>query len=206
DEFLRKVDIFKETLRYRDEGTDGGFYCRDDMIKKVPDGGLGWSVKYADKVIQWCRENQPAQNIRMNKYDNELEEFWCDKRTSGRHGLSEREGLKESTSASGATDSLVIAGMKGNLEQSWERQTPGKCEIEAPKPVKDQIPQYMKESVAARDKLSKFIGKLDPDDPAVKLELPKLTEIIDELGKKYDELAAMQAEAKIGSVSDACFG
>ena len=37
-------------------------------------------------------------------------------------------------------------------------------------------------------------------------ELPKLTEIIDELGKKYDELAAMQAEAKIGSVSDACFG
>ena len=44
DEFLRKVDIFKETLRYRDEGTDGGFYCRDDMIKKVPDGGLGWSV------------------------------------------------------------------------------------------------------------------------------------------------------------------
>ena len=82
-----------------------------------------------------CFPLLPVTSHRMNKYDNELEEFWCDKRTSGRHGLSEREGLKESTSASGATDSLVIAGMKGNLEQSWERQTPGKCEIEAPKPA-----------------------------------------------------------------------
>lgn len=92
------------------------------------------------------------------------------------------------------------------------------------------IPQYMKESVAARDKLVKFIGKLDPTDDAVKKclsfnamgclvsnlvnksfldhlrELPKLNGIIESLGKHYDELAAMQAESKIGSVSDACFG
>lgn len=43
DDFLRKVETYKDTLRYRDEGTDGGFYTREDMIKKVPDGGLGWS-------------------------------------------------------------------------------------------------------------------------------------------------------------------
>ena len=45
DTFLRKVETYKDTLRYRDEGTDGGFYSRDDMIKKVPDGGLGWSAR-----------------------------------------------------------------------------------------------------------------------------------------------------------------
>ncbi|CAE7946366.1 HERC2 [Symbiodinium sp. KB8] len=116
DTFLRKVETYKDTLRYRDEGTDGGFYSRDDMIKKVPDGGLGWSAKYADKVIAWCQAN-PNGNIRKNKYDDELEEYWCDKRTSG--------------------------------------------------------------------------------------ELPKLNDIKDSLGKLYDELAALQAEAKIGNMTDA---
>lgn len=35
----------------------------------------------------------------------------------------------------------------------------------------DNIEQYMKESVAARDKLSKFMDKLDMDDAGVKLFL-----------------------------------
>ena len=38
------MEIYKESLRYRDEGTDGGFYTRDDMVKKVSEGGLGWSA------------------------------------------------------------------------------------------------------------------------------------------------------------------
>ncbi|CAE7505627.1 HERC2, partial [Symbiodinium microadriaticum] len=181
DTFLRKVETYKDTLRYRDEGTDGGFYSRDDMIKKVPDGGLGWSAKYADKVIAWCQAN-PNGNIRKNKYDDELEEYWCDKRTSGRQGLSEK--------------------------------------------AKDQVHHYMKECVAARDKMMKFVDKLDPTDAAVKLllsynqmvylsssfllkssannlrELPKLNDIKDSLGKLYDELAALQAEAKIGNMQN----
>lgn len=37
-------------------------------------------------------------------------------------------------------------------------------------------------------------------------ELPKLNEIKDQLGKLYDDLAAMQAESKIGNMSDAYFG
>ena len=87
----------------------------------------------------------------------------------------------------------------------------------------------MKECVAARDKMMKFVDKLDPTDAAVKLllsynqmvylsssfllkssannlrELPKLNDIKDSLGKLYDELAALQAEAKIGNMTDACF-
>ena len=75
----------------------------------------------------------------------------------------------------------------------------------------------------------KFVDKLDPTDAAVKLllsynqmvylsssfllkssannlrELPKLNDIKDSLGKLYDELAALQAEAKIGNMTDACF-
>ena len=37
--------------------------------------------------------------------------------------------------------------------------------------VADNIEQYMKESVAARDKLTKFMDKLDLHDAAVKLFL-----------------------------------
>ena len=33
----------------------------------------------------------------------------------------------------------------------------------------DNIPTYMKECVTARDKLSKFMDKLDTEDPTVKL-------------------------------------
>ncbi|CAE7756827.1 unnamed protein product [Symbiodinium sp. CCMP2456] len=206
EEFMRKVEIFKETLRYRDEGTDGGFYSREDMVKKVADGGLGWSANLDCSYCLLCLLSTWTISVLTNKYDDDLEEFWCDKRTSGRQGISEREGLREKTSAAGSTDSLAIAGMKGDLDSTRERQDPGKCEVEAAKPAMELIPQYMKESVAARDKLVKFIGKLDPTDDAVKKELPKLNGIIESLGKHYDELAAMQAESKIGSVSDACFG
>ena len=34
-------------------------------------------------------------------------------------------------------------------------------------------------------------------------EYPKLNDIKDQLGKLYDDLAAMQAESKIGNMSDA---
>ena len=70
---------------------------------------------------------------RKNKYDDELEEYWCDKRTSGRQGLSEKEGLRESTSASGTTGSLEIQGARGNLEKAWERGGAGMCGVENPK-------------------------------------------------------------------------
>ncbi|CAE7197320.1 hypothetical protein AK812_SmicGene350 [Symbiodinium microadriaticum] len=220
-DFLKKVEIYKESLRYRDEGTDGGFYTRDDMVKKVSEGGLGW--KYADKVIAWVRAH-PTGNIRKNKYDEDLEEFWCDMRTSGRQGISEKEGLREQTSASGTAESFGIAGMSGDLDKAWNRDPSMNLQTEGPKAVpeaaldmfsrmlqvhfgassnsvssqaKNMVEQYMRECVASRDKLMKFMDKLDVTDAAVKIK--------DQLGKLYDDLAAMQAESKIGNMSDAYF-
>lgn len=133
---------------------------------------------------------------RKNKYDEDLEEFWCDKRTSGRQGISEKEGLREQTSASGTTESLAISGMAGNLEKAWDREPSTNLQIEGPKAVPEatldmfnhmlqvqfpassnsvssqahsMVEQHMRECVASRDKLTKFIDKLDLTDAAVKV-------------------------------------
>ena len=69
---------------------------------------------------------------RKNKYDDELEEFWVDHRTAGKQGTYEKEGLKESTSAAGTTDSLDIAGMEGNLHSAWGQRGTGAAPLDAP--------------------------------------------------------------------------
>ena len=41
DEFMRKVEVWKETSKFRELATDGGFYSESDMKKPVSEGGLG---------------------------------------------------------------------------------------------------------------------------------------------------------------------
>ena len=43
DAFLRKVESYKESIRFRQTQTAGGFYSEEDMKKKVSEGGLGLS-------------------------------------------------------------------------------------------------------------------------------------------------------------------
>lgn len=43
EQFLRKAEQYKDSFNFREQSTNGGFYTRDDMIKKVVDGGLGFS-------------------------------------------------------------------------------------------------------------------------------------------------------------------
>ena len=40
-DFLRKVETYKESKRYRELNTTGGYYSEEDMKKKVSEGGLG---------------------------------------------------------------------------------------------------------------------------------------------------------------------
>ena len=42
-----------------------------------------------------------------------------DHRTAGKQGTYEKEGLRDSTTATGNTDSFEIAGMEGNLHKAW---------------------------------------------------------------------------------------
>ncbi|CAE7838593.1 unnamed protein product, partial [Symbiodinium necroappetens] len=147
-----------------------------------------------------------TQKFRKDKYDEDLEQFWCEKRTIGQQGTNEIEGLKEKVSGSGQSSSLNISGLQGNLDREWGRDGREGCAEEAPKKATDNIPLYMKECVSARDKLTKFTDKLDMTDPTVKLEMPKMLEIRDQLGKLYDGLAGMQADSKVGAMSEAHFG
>lgn len=55
-----------------------------------------------------------------------------DQRTAGRRGSYEKEGLKESTSAAGSTDSFEIAGMEGNLHLAWGQRGAGDVLVDAP--------------------------------------------------------------------------
>ena len=41
EDFLRKVEVWKETSKFRELATDGGFYSEADMKKPVSEGGLG---------------------------------------------------------------------------------------------------------------------------------------------------------------------
>ena len=43
EDFVRNVEIYKETLKFRETKTKGGFYCEADMRKPVSEGGLGFS-------------------------------------------------------------------------------------------------------------------------------------------------------------------
>ena len=117
-------------------------------------------------------------------------------RTSGRQGISEKEGLREQTSASGTAESFGIAGMSGDLDKAWNRDPSMNLQTEGPKAVpeaaldmfsrmlqvhfgassnsvssqaKNMVEQYMRECVASRDKLMKFMDKLDVTDAAVKV-------------------------------------
>ena len=42
DSFLRSVEVFKETLRYRQSETSGGWYSEADLKKPVSEGGCGF--------------------------------------------------------------------------------------------------------------------------------------------------------------------
>ena len=55
DDFLRKVEQYKDSFNFREQATNGGFYTREDMIKKVPDGGLGFSSNLRSSPLYGCR-------------------------------------------------------------------------------------------------------------------------------------------------------
>ena len=44
DDFLRSVEVWKETSKFREQSTTGGFYSEADMRKPVSEGGLGFSA------------------------------------------------------------------------------------------------------------------------------------------------------------------
>ena len=71
--------------------------------------------------------------LRKDKYDEDLEQFWCEKRTIGQQGTNEIEGLKEKVSGSGQSSSLNISGLQGNLDREWDRDGREGCAQEAPK-------------------------------------------------------------------------
>ncbi|OLP96949.1 hypothetical protein AK812_SmicGene20767 [Symbiodinium microadriaticum] len=159
DEFMRKVEVWKETSKFRELATDGGFYSESDMKKPVSEGGLGLKEK--------C------------KYDEDETEYWVDHRTHGQ--------------VSGMSNSFK----PGNLDE-WNLKGAGTCEVESGKDkVSDTILRHMQESVATRDKLAKFADRLDGRDAAA------ASCVIASLGTLYDDLAKLQAEAKVKQFSDA---
>ena len=40
-DFVRNIETYKESKRYREQSTTGGYYSEEDMKKKVSEGGLG---------------------------------------------------------------------------------------------------------------------------------------------------------------------
>ena len=43
EDFVRSVEVWKETSKFREQSTQGGFYSEADMRKPVSEGGLGFS-------------------------------------------------------------------------------------------------------------------------------------------------------------------
>ena len=41
-EFIRKVEIYRESQKFRETATHGGFYSETDLKKPVTEGGLGF--------------------------------------------------------------------------------------------------------------------------------------------------------------------
>ena len=44
-DFVRKVEVYKESQKFRRQVTDGGFYSEREMAVKVSEGGLGFSAQ-----------------------------------------------------------------------------------------------------------------------------------------------------------------
>ncbi|CAE7621704.1 unnamed protein product [Symbiodinium sp. CCMP2592] len=184
EEFIRKVEVWKETQKFRETMTHGGFYSEADMKKPVAEGGLG------------LKEFLGFFYIMKNKYDKEETEYWVDHRTSGVRGMRESEHIKDSTSAQGSVQGMEESAKPGGLDE-WRLDDLGTCEVESGvDKVAESILRHMQESVACRDKLSKFVEKLD-------VSAKKMNDVIVALGGLYDELAKLQADAKIQKFSDA---
>ncbi|CAE7369766.1 unnamed protein product [Symbiodinium sp. CCMP2456] len=168
-DFIRKVEVYKETQKFRKQMTDGG-------------------------IIEMAEAN-PALK-RINKYDGEPE-YWVDIRTHGTRGLHEIEGVRDSTSAKGKVDSLADSSKPEDLDKSWNHDPEPTGVEEGKDRVKDSLQRHMNEAVTSRDKLSKFMERLDEDDASVATEMPKMLAVIKALGNHYDELAKLQADAKV---------
>ncbi|CAE6968930.1 unnamed protein product [Symbiodinium sp. CCMP2592] len=97
---------------------------------------------------------------RTNKYDEEME-YWVDTRTHGTRGTNEVEGVRDSTSAKGKVDSLADSSKPEDLDKGWNH------EEQAPGVVKDSLQRHMNEAVTSRDKLNKFMERLDVADASV---------------------------------------
>ena len=64
DVFLKKVETYKESVRYRENKTAGGFYSEEDMKKKVSEGGLGLSQNLGFQVPT-CVSTYPKTGINL---------------------------------------------------------------------------------------------------------------------------------------------
>ncbi|CAE7839919.1 unnamed protein product [Symbiodinium sp. CCMP2592] len=198
--FVRKVEQYKETQRYRKMKTEGGFYTETEMRKPVSEGGLGFTAKRVSGIIAWCEQN--PGHTRENKYDGDTE-YWVDIRTKGVRGSKETEGLKDSTSTQGEASGMGDTYQPGKLDEGFDLRGHSSASVESgTDKVKETIQRYMNEAVTSRDKLSKFMERLDRSDTCVKAEWPKMEEVCDLLGKYYDELASMQADARIKEFSE----
>ena len=54
EEFMRKVEVWKETSKFRELATDGGFYSESDMKKPVSEGGLGLKETLGSSSVHGC--------------------------------------------------------------------------------------------------------------------------------------------------------
>eukprot|EP00439_Symbiodinium_sp_Y106_P035573 s6221_g4.t1 len=114
----------------------------------------------------------------------------------GVRGTRESENIKDSTSVQGSVQDMEQCAKPGQLDE-WRLDDLGTCEVESGvDKVSETILRHMQESVASRDKLSKFVEKLDE-------EVKKMNDVIAALGVLYDDLAKLQADAKIQKFSDA---
>ena len=130
---------------------------------------------------------------RRNKYDEDIIEYWVDVLTSGHLGLRQEEGIRESSHARGSSSTMRLSS-SDNLRE-WNHEDMGGCEIEGspekvfwpayqlaclwidsgihPLPwleteVTDVIGRYLQECVNTRDRLTKFMNRLDASDALVK--------------------------------------
>ena len=74
---------------------------------------------------------------RKNKYDEDEIEHWVDHRTSGVMGVEEKEGLKDTTTGTGATREFQNFKPSG-LNDQWDHRQAGNCSVET---GRDKVPK-----------------------------------------------------------------
>ncbi|CAE7683056.1 unnamed protein product [Symbiodinium sp. CCMP2592] len=171
-QFIRKVDLYREQQKFREQVTEGAFYTEVDLKRKRVAG-----------IIELC-EKTPG-HVRTSKYDGE-KEYWYDHTTRGARGTRDTEGLRDSTSASGAVDSFEQSAKSSDPHKNWDLSQLGSCA------VKDSLQRHMNEAVTARDKLLKFTERLDRDDASVQASAKHVATIAEAFATQDNDCKALR--------------